>query len=71
LNIFFKNSHQANSKLAQLIKKKSIIDGGLKLYYKTCWITASESVNSVINLQQILEKIIADNSYLLTNDNIE
>jgi hypothetical protein len=71
LNTFFKNSHQANSKLAQLIKKKGIVSGGLKLYCKTHWTTASESVNSVINLQQILEEIVADNSHLLTNNNIE
>ena len=29
---FFKNSHQAGSKLAQLIKEKEINGGGLKLY---------------------------------------
>ena len=40
----------------------------LKLYCKICWTTASESVNSVINLQQILEEVAADNQ--LTNDNV-
>ncbi|GBC21028.1 ribonuclease H-like domain-containing protein [Rhizophagus irregularis DAOM 181602=DAOM 197198] len=40
------SSHQANAKLAQIIKEKGISGGGLKLYCKTCWTTASESVNS-------------------------
>ena len=70
MNNFFKNSHQANAKLTHLIKEKEIDGGDLKLYCKTRWTTASESVNSVINLQQILEEIAANNSHLLTNDNI-
>ena len=45
LTSFFKNSHQASSKLAQLIKERGISGGGLKLYCKTRWTTASESVN--------------------------
>jgi hypothetical protein len=68
LNTFFKSSHQANSKLVQLINEKGIVGGGLKLYCKTRWTTASESVNSVINLQQILEEIAANNQ--LSNDNV-
>ena len=32
---FFRNSHQAGSKLSQLIKEKGINGGGLKLYCKT------------------------------------
>ncbi|CAG8781628.1 22297_t:CDS:1, partial [Rhizophagus irregularis] len=46
LTTFFRSSHQANAKLAQVIKEKGISRGGLKLYCKTCWTTASESVNS-------------------------
>ena len=68
LTTFFKNSHRANSKLIQLIKEKGIVGGELKLYCKMRWTTASESVNSVINLQQILEEIVADDR--LTNENI-
>lgn len=68
LATFFKNSHQANAKLVQLINEKGIVGGGLKLYCKTRWTTASESVNSVINLQQILEEVAAGNQ--LTNDNV-
>ena len=68
LTTFFKNSYQTNARLVQLINEKGIVGGGLKLYCKTHWITASESVNSVINLQQILEEIAADNQ--LTNDNV-
>src|SRR5256884_4560396 len=67
---FFKNSHQANAKLSQLIKEKGVIGGGLKTYCKTRWTTASESVNSVINLQQILEEIVTSNRHLFSNDNI-
>jgi hypothetical protein len=67
---FFKNSHQANSKLTQLIKEKGIVGSGLKSYCKTRWTTASESVNSVINLEQILMEIVANNGNLLTNDSI-
>ncbi|CAB4494412.1 unnamed protein product [Rhizophagus irregularis] len=33
----------ANAKLAQIIKEKGISEGGLKLYCKTRWTTASES----------------------------
>ena len=46
-----------NAKLSQLIKEKGVVSSGLKLYCKTRWTTASESVNSVINLQQILKEI--------------
>ena len=67
---FFKNSHQANAKLSQLIKEKGVVGGGLKIYCKTRWTTASESVNSVINLQQILEEIVTSNRHLFSNDNI-
>ena len=35
LTTFFKNSHQANSKLVQLINEKGIVSGELKSYYKT------------------------------------
>ena len=60
LTSFFKNSHQAGSKLAQLIKEKRINGGGLKLYCKTRWTTASESVNSVINLESALEEFVTN-----------
>ena len=42
----------------------------MKSYCKTRWTTASESVNSVINLQQILEEIVTNNCHLFSNDNI-
>ena len=42
----------------------------MKSYCKTRWTTASESVNSVINLQQILEEIVTNNHHLFSNDNI-
>ncbi|GET54650.1 ribonuclease H-like domain-containing protein [Rhizophagus irregularis DAOM 181602=DAOM 197198] len=51
------HSHQANAKLAQIIKEKGISGGGLKLYCKTHWTTASESVNSVINLESALKEM--------------
>ena len=59
-----------NAKLVQLIKEKGIVSGGLKSYCKMRWTTASESVNSVINLQQILEEIVTNNRHLFSNDNI-
>ena len=68
LTSFFKNSHQAGSKLAQLIKEKGINGGGLKLYCKTRWTTASESVNSVINLESALEAFVT-NYYQSTTAN--
>ena len=68
LTSFFKNSHHAGSKLAQLIKEKGINGGGLKLYCKTHWTTASESVNSVINLESALEEFVT-NYYQLTTAN--
>ena len=54
----------------QLIKEKGVVGGGLKSYCKTYWTTVSESVNSVINLQQILEEIVTNNRHLFSNDNI-
>ena len=67
---FFKNSHQAGAKLIQLIKENSIHGGGIKLYCKTRWTTASESVNSVIRLEPVLEQIITNESNLL-NDRVK
>ncbi|CAB4425826.1 unnamed protein product [Rhizophagus irregularis] len=55
-----KEKFQANAKLAQIIKEKGISGGGLKLYCKTRWTTASESVNSVINLESALEEMASD-----------
>ena len=60
LATFFRNSHHAGSKLSQLIKEKGINGGGLKLYCKTRWTTASESVNSVINLEPALEAFVTN-----------
>ena len=71
LTTFFRSSHQANSKLAHMIKEKGISGGGLKLYCKTRWTTASESVNSVINLESVLEEIALNHDHLLTNDRIK
>lgn len=68
---FFRSSHQANSKLTQIIKDKEISGGGLKLYCKTRWTTASESVNSVINLESALEEMATNYDHLLTNDKIK
>ncbi|GBC52231.1 ribonuclease H-like domain-containing protein [Rhizophagus irregularis DAOM 181602=DAOM 197198] len=61
----------ANAKLAQIIKEKGISGGGLKLYCKTRWTTASESVNSVINLESALEEMASDHDKVLTNDKIK
>ncbi|GET56115.1 ribonuclease H-like domain-containing protein [Rhizophagus irregularis DAOM 181602=DAOM 197198] len=71
LTTFFRSSHQANAKLAQMIKEKGISGGGLKLYCKTRWTTASESVNSVINLESALEEMASDHDKVLTNDKIK
>ncbi|CAB4375946.1 unnamed protein product [Rhizophagus irregularis] len=65
------SSHQANAKLAQIIKEKGISGGGLKLYCKTRWTTASESVNSVINLESALKEMASDHDKVLTNDKIK
>ncbi|GBC42690.2 ribonuclease H-like domain-containing protein [Rhizophagus irregularis DAOM 181602=DAOM 197198] len=71
LKTFFRSSHQANAKLTQIIKEKGISGGGLKLYCKTCWTTASESINSVINLESALEEMASDHDKVLTNDKIK
>ncbi|GBC13550.1 ribonuclease H-like domain-containing protein [Rhizophagus irregularis DAOM 181602=DAOM 197198] len=71
LTTFFRSSHQANAKLAQIIKEKGISGGGLKLYCKIRWTTASESVNSVINLESALEEMASDHDKVLTNDKIK
>src|SRR3954469_10771166 len=60
ITTFFRNSHQANSKITQLIKEKGINGGGLKLYCKTRWTTASESINSVINLESVLKAFVTN-----------
>ncbi|PKC50678.1 hypothetical protein RhiirA1_485631 [Rhizophagus irregularis] len=61
LGSFFKNSHQAGIRLTQLIKENSIHRGGMKLYCKTHWTTASESVDSIIRLEPVLEQIATNN----------
>jgi len=71
LTNFFRNSHQANQKIVQLIKEKGIMGGGLKLYCKTRWTTASESVDSVLNLEPVLQEIVTNHHSLLTNDKIK
>jgi hypothetical protein len=71
LATFFRSSHQANAKLSQIIKERQISGGGLKLYCKTRWVTASESVNSVLNLESALEEIANNHEHLLTNDRIK
>ncbi|GBC52238.2 ribonuclease H-like domain-containing protein [Rhizophagus irregularis DAOM 181602=DAOM 197198] len=55
LTTFFRSSHQANAKLAQIIKEK-------RNY---------ESVNSVINLESALEEMASDHDKVLTNDKIK
>lgn len=65
LATYFKNSHQAGAKLTQLIKENEICGGGIKLYCKTRWTTASESVESAIRLEPIFEEISSQHGYLL------
>ncbi|CAG8562467.1 20948_t:CDS:2 [Dentiscutata erythropus] len=45
-----------------------ISGGTLKNYSKTRWTTASETIESVLNLEKVLKKIVEDN--ILTNDQI-
>ncbi|HEY9399093.1 MAG TPA: DUF domain-containing protein [Nitrososphaeraceae archaeon] len=71
LSNFFKSSHQAGSKLTQLIKEKKIAGGGIKSYSKTRWTTAAESIDSVINLEPVLEELVIEHHHLLTNDKIK
>ncbi|PKB92991.1 hypothetical protein RhiirA5_442694 [Rhizophagus irregularis] len=70
LGSFFKSSHQAGAKLTQLIKENNIRGGGIKLYCKTRWTTASDSVDSIIRLETVLEQIITNDSNLL-NDKVK
>lgn len=67
---YFRNSHQANAKLTQLIKENNIGGGSIKLYCKTRWTTSSESVNSIIRLESALEEIVSNDSHLL-NDKVK
>ena len=67
---FFKNSHQAGARLAQLIKEYEVGGGGIKMYCKTRWTTAEESTNSIIRLESVLEDIVARESSLL-NDKVK
>jgi hypothetical protein len=68
ITTFFRNSHQVNSKITQLIKEQEIKDGSLKLYCKTHWTTASESVESVINLKLVLQEILTNYHNLLQSN---
>ncbi|PKK56930.1 hypothetical protein RhiirC2_799003 [Rhizophagus irregularis] len=65
-----KTEIESETNLTIVNQEKWIVGGRLKSYCKIRWTTASESVNSVINLEQILIKIVANNGNLLTNDNI-
>ena len=67
LGTFFRNSYRAGTKLTQLIKDNNINGGGIKLYCKTRWTTASDSVESIIRLEQILEQIFTDDGNLLND----
>ncbi|GBC25431.2 ribonuclease H-like domain-containing protein [Rhizophagus irregularis DAOM 181602=DAOM 197198] len=62
LTTFFRNSHMAES---------GIKGGGLKSYCITRWTTSSESVNSVLNLKPVLEKMANEYENLLTNYRIK
>jgi hypothetical protein len=46
------------AKFRKLIEESGIKGGGLKSYCITRWTTSSESVNSVLNLKPVLEKVI-------------
>jgi hypothetical protein len=70
LGSFFKSSHQADAKFTQLIKENNIRGGGIKLYCKTRWTTASDSVDSIIRLQEVLEQIVTNDGNLL-NDKVK
>lgn len=70
LGSFFRNSHQGCAKLTQLIKENNISGGGIKLYCKTRWTTASDSVDSIIRLEPALEQIVTSDSNLL-NDKVK
>ncbi|CAJ0837947.1 13555_t:CDS:2, partial [Entrophospora sp. SA101] len=67
LATFFKSSHQAGAVLFRLIKENKINGGGIKMYCKTCWTTASESVESVIRLEPVLEEITSQHNHLLND----
>ena len=67
---FFKNSHQAGDRLTQLIKDHEISGGGIKLYCKTRWTTASESTDSIIRLEPLLEQL-AENESNLFNEKVK
>jgi hypothetical protein len=69
LGSFFKNSHRAGAKLTQLIKENDIHGGGIKLYCKTQWMTASDSVDSIIRLELVLDQIVTNDNDLL-NDKV-
>ena len=51
----------------KLIQESETKGGGLKTYCITRWTTSSESVNSVITLKPILEKVIILIYYLNNN----
>ena len=55
--------------LTVIIQESNIKGGSIKSYCITRWTTSSESVNSVITLKPILEKVIIkfNNLYILKN----
>ncbi|CAB5199510.1 unnamed protein product [Rhizophagus irregularis] len=56
------------SKFRKLIEELDIKGGGLKMYCITRWTTSSESVNSVLTLKLVLEKMANEYADLLTNN---
>ncbi|CAB4400289.1 unnamed protein product [Rhizophagus irregularis] len=71
LGSFFRNCHMAGSKFRKLIEESGIKGGGLKMYCITRWTTSSESVNSVLTLKPVLEKMANEYADLLTNNRIK
>ncbi|PKY34320.1 hypothetical protein RhiirB3_395468 [Rhizophagus irregularis] len=71
LTAFFRNLHMAGSKFRKLIEESGIKGGGLKSYCITRWTTSSESVNSVLNLKPVFEKMVNEYENLLTNQRIK
>ncbi|RIB01822.1 hypothetical protein C2G38_2150288 [Gigaspora rosea] len=56
------------AELRLLIEKMNITGGGLKNYSKTRWTTASDTIESILLLENVLKKIVEDG--IFTNDQI-
>ena len=54
---FFKNSHKCNDLLEKLMKKYQIVEGKLKTYVKTRWISIAECINSVLRLKKCFNEV--------------